>query len=516
LKVRGNAKDPLGTHARLAVSSLVIRTTDEELLRASDIEALLENGELRLAPARLHLFAEGVLDVRGSAALFGKGEGQVKQALDVSAKGRIPLRAAEGLVPGIQEPAGEIELEVSADGPASRPSLSADIRLHNAGMTISETLQKVRGVNGRIQADGDRVVVSSLSGRLDGGEFSLAGSAALEGFMPKRADFRVRAHAFPLVVPEVLQAQLSTELEFSGSPSDFRLSGEVQILEGRYYKDFNLSLLDAAGGIGGRSREIDLPGMEREGFLPPFLRRLSLDLSLSSRQPLIMDNNLALLRIRPALRITGTAGDPLVTGRAEVTEGTIQYRSTEFEVEKGVVDFVNPYRIEPTLDIRAGADVRQWRITLQVSGTPEELDFRLSSEPPEADADILSLLAVGKTTRELASGSGGAGRPPEEMLANLVGGRLADRVKEGTGLDIVEFEYRKDAAGAESAEQVRVTVGKELSRRLAVKYGVERKSGVVVHQSTAVYRLLENLAVNAYQDTQGTFGGEMRYRLEFR
>ncbi|MFP4571584.1 MAG: translocation/assembly module TamB domain-containing protein, partial [Desulfobacterales bacterium] len=70
--------------------------------------------------------------------------------------------------------------------------------------------------------------------------------------------------------------------------------------------------------------------------------------------------------------------------------------------------------------------------------------------------------------------------------------------------------------GTESDNGVRVTVGKELSRRLTVKYGVERKSGEMVRQTTGIYRLLENLTANAYHDNEGSFGGEMRYRLEFR
>jgi hypothetical protein len=80
----------------------------------------------------------------------------------------------------------------------------------------------------------------------------------------------------------------------------------------------------------------------------------------------------------------------------------------------------------------------------------------------------------------------------------------------------VEVEYRRNATEAEESEQMQVTLGKELSRRLTVKYGVERKSGELVQQSTGIYKLLENLSVNAFQDTEGDFGGEMRYRLEFR
>jgi autotransporter translocation and assembly factor TamB len=248
----------------------------------------------------------------------------------------------------------------------------------------------------------------------------------------------------------------------------------------------------------------------------PFLKNMSLDVSLNSRNPFLVDNNLALLRVTPSIRIRGTASNPLVSGRAQINEGTVTYWETEFDVKKGIIDFVNPYRIEPTLDIRAESQVRQWQIVLLVTGTPENLDFSLSSTPPEEDSDIISLLAVGKTTRELASGSGGTARSPEELLANLLAGEVSRQIKAETGLDIVEVHYRQNGTEDDTEEAVKVTLGKELSRRLTVKYGVERKSGIVVQQSTAIYKLLENLSVNAFQDTAGDFGGEMRYRLEFR
>jgi autotransporter translocation and assembly factor TamB len=507
LEASGDARNVRQTQAAISIAKLTVRRGDLLLASAKGLEGAFEKGTLNLSGARISLLEEGYLDLSAETGLDGD--------LDVDAAGRIPLRAVGGFLPRIQEPAGLIALEAEMTGPVSGPSVSARVTLEDVGFTVSETLQKVEGVNGRIEVSRDSAVVKSLEGNLGQGEFSLSGRMELAQFSPQKADISLNARALPLVVPDMLEAQVNLDLAFSGSPAESSLKGDVVLLEGRYYKDINLSLIETASRIGERRRETE-PISPGQNLDVPFLRNLTLDLSISSRQAFLVDNNLALMRIRPTLRVKGSLESPSVTGRAEVREGTITYRNTEFDIKKGVIDFVNPYRIEPTIDIAAEATVRQWVITLLVSGTPDNLDFRLTSDPSESDADIISLLAVGKTTGELTAGGGGAGRTPEEMLANVVAGRLAERVKEGTGLDIVEFEYRGEREGEDGTEGVRVMVGKELSRRLTVKYGVERKSGVVVQQSTAIYKLLENLAVNAYQDTEGTFGGEVRYRLEFR
>jgi autotransporter translocation and assembly factor TamB len=104
---------------------------------------------------------------------------------------------------------------------------------------------------------------------------------------------------------------------------------------------------------------------------------------------------------------------------------------------------------------------------------------------------------------------------PKELLAGLVAGKLAENLKETSGIDRLEVEV--DAADTpDDADEVKVTVGKELSRRLSVLYGVETRAGEAVQQVTAEYKILERLVVSAFQDTAGEFGGEMQFRLEFR
>lgn len=516
LEAAGNAENPTGIRGRLDIESLFVQMNETELMRTSNFTVRFADGRMTLSENRIRLLEKGELHFNGYADWAGAVPGDAAESgkLSITARGRIPAGVAGALVPGIDNPVGAVELDARVGGSIQRPEVSADIGFTDLGCTVSETLQKLHHVNGHIRLTEEAVTISKLTGRLDGGEFSLDGKVRLNGFKPGEADLSLTARVFPVIVPDVMEAQINTDLKFSGNPSQSRLSGEVLLLEGRYYKNFNLSLLSTVQDIGRRKRETapQRPGLNLD---VPYLRNLSLDVSLAHRQPFVVDNNMAMMRVRPELRMQGTANSPLVTGRAAVSEGTVTYRNTEFEVKKGVVDFVNPYRIEPTVNIEAEATVRKWVITLEVSGPPDNLDLRLSSTPPEEDADILSLLAVGETTRELASGSGEA-RPPEEMLANLVAGRLEKRIKEGTGLDILELKYQGNGSGEEAGNGVQVTVGKELSRRLTVKYGVERKSGIMVQQSTAIYKLLESLAVNAYQDSEGAFGGEMRYRLEFR
>lgn len=507
LEAEGNTGRIKNTRAHLTVSALRLMFQGDEIAFAENLTASMENGEILMPGSRISVLKQGYIDIQGT--------GNLEREIDITAQGVFPAKLGESMAAGeIHSVKGELLLSAGIRGKMENPDFSAEVALRDLEMTVDRTMQRLHGVNGSIVLTKKQVGIAGISGQLENGSFNLAGNVDLENFKPAGADLEFSAESLPVQIPDVMETRINTDLKFSGTPQAASLTGAVVLVDGHYFKDVNLSLIEKAGDIGRRHRQTT-PRAELPALDLPFLQNLSLDISLGHRNPLMLDNNLALLAIRPQLSISGRLESPVITGRAEITEGTIAYRNTEFEVKKGVIDFINPYRIEPEVDIRAESLVRQWTITLSVTGTPENLDFSLSSNPPEEDADILSLLAVGKTTRELA-GTSTAGRSPEEMLADLLAGRLEKQVKAGTGLDIVELEYKQNGDEEQVSNEVRVTLGKELSRRLTVKYGMTTKGGEMVQQSTAVYKLMENLSAKAYQDTEGAFGGEMRYRLEFR
>jgi translocation and assembly module TamB len=492
--------------AELHIADLSLFRNELEILRSSDFQTAFDNGLLSIPGSRVTLLSEGFLNIHGT--------GRVNGNLDLHADGSVPVSLAESFTDAVTDTSGTIDISAGISGTASDPAIAADIFLKNISLTLPETAQRLHEVNGGIHITSDRVAIRNVKGRLDAGDFSISGDLDLADFQPVRADIAINARAFPIKVPDTLDLTINAGIKLSGDNEKSMLSGDIILLDGLYYRDIEFSLMDAAGDIGRGRREFSPPPeTESEGL--PLLNKLALDINVRHRNPFMVDNNMAVLRIRPDLRIYGTPNHPLISGRAQVTDGVITFYNTEFTVQKGIIDFINPYKIEPTIDIAAQSQVRHWTINLAVTGPPDDLRVLLSSSPAEEHGDIVSLLVVGKTTRELAGGEGGGASSPQQLLANLLAEQLQKNLQAGTGLDIIELEYTTNGE-SDTGDDIRVTVGKEISRRLTLLYGVEQRSGLVVQKSTAIYKLLENLSVNAFQDTEGAFGGEMRYRLEFR
>lgn len=503
LKARGTPDRSGEITAAADLTRLALTYQDTPLVQAERLQFSMANGQVRVPRNRLVLLSDGWLEI--------SGEGGVEGTLNLEGAGVVPLQALEPFIEDLNNTQGNLNFVSHLGGTLATPDLLLEIALAEIGCSLLSLSTRLHDLNGRVLLTPDALRVDQLNGMLDTGTFELTGRLDLEAFKPKRLDARLTADALPLAVPDTLDVLLNADLRLSGTPDNSILRGTLTLIEGLYYKDVNLSPLQTL-------KHKPSPAAAAPRTYPyPFLENLALDVAVKHRNAFLVDNNLASLEIIPDLRIGGTLERSVVDGRIQVPSGTVTYYHRNFTVNKGVVDFVNPYRIEPLVNLESETSVRRWTICLKVSGTPENLKFKLASEPQETDQDILSLLLVGKTTSELIADEGGSSTSPKQMVAQLVVGSLVEEVKKTTGVDVLEVEVSgKDSNGEAADTQIKVTVGKELSRRLMIKYATEAQSGKVVHRTEAEYRLLEHFLLTVFQDNQGVFGGALSYRLEFR
>ena len=501
VRAAGNARLPDLIEGSANISGIEIFSKKTPLLRTGDVNMFLKHQEISIAGVRLNLFERGMLTLKGTCKLNGD--------LDITAHGNLPLEVIAHLSDGFPNAAGDVLFSLYMNGNLPRPSIRADAEMKNCRMTVPGLLQHMHDLNGRIRVTPETVALNNIRGMLDTGRFELLGAIDLKVFRPVRLDLKLNAQNLPLVIPDTLETRLDAELNIRGTPEKSVVSGDIQIIQGKYYKDIRLNLAES---LGKPSRQQALPAPE----LPwPFLKNMHLDITTRYREPFVVDNNLALLSLKPDLRIYGSVNHPLISGRAQVESGTVYFQKKEYTVKKGVFDFINPYKIEPAIDVQSQIKIRGWTIFLTVSGTPDNLKFTLSSDPWETQEDILSLLITGRTTQELIAKEGGLSRSSTKILADILAETAQKQIKDATGLDVVELEYT-EATEAEASDEVKVTVGKALSQRVTVKYGVQTKNARVIQQVITEYKFLEQLLMNAFQDTEGHYGGGLRYRLEFR
>jgi translocation and assembly module TamB len=499
MEARGNTELIDRMEALADFSKLDLFIAQKRLIRSRNFKIFFKNEEIFIPGIQLDLLTEGNIDISGRGELFGP--------LCFKLNGKLPLRGVGLFVEDLDDLAGDISFSAQMDGALPHPDIRADVVFEKMGLTVPALSQKFHDVCGRVRITPKTLMIDQINGQLDTGRFDLSGRVDLEGFQPVRMFLSANADALPLKVPDTMDMCLNARLTLEGTPQESTVRGETVIIEGTYYKDVNLSLLQA---VGQKKREsVSSP----PDISLPFLKNMNLDISINRKNPFIIDNNLAQMEIAPDLRVKGTLNRPIISGRASIESGTIEYQKKTFLVKKGIIDFINPYKIEPVLDIKSEVKVRQWIILLEITGTMDRLGFKLSSEPPETDGDILSLLALGKTSREMIEGEGGNFRSAEQMLAEMIASAFEKDIKKVTGIDTLEVENGGDG---DEQDRIKVTVGKELSKRMTVKYTTASEDGERNQRATAEYKFLENVLLSGFQNSNGTFGGALQYRLEFR
>jgi autotransporter translocation and assembly factor TamB len=115
----------------------------------------------------------------------------------------------------------------------------------------------------------------------------------------------------------------------------------------------------------------------------------------------------------------------------------------------------------------------------------------------------------------MRGGKGGASMSASQMMAQLVASTFGDDIKAATGIDVLEVATTDDQVD-DDVDLIKVTIGKKLTERMTLKYAVSSTQGETIRSTISEYQLMDRLIVSGFQDSQGIYGGEMIFRVEFR
>ncbi len=507
IRASGNTDSISGISATADILNLNIGYRGKRVIETEGLLVSVQNNRYSVPEFSIALAGDG--------SFAGHAQGSLAGPHDVVLTGTLPLTIVNYFTEQLPDSRGSVDLDLSFRGMPDAPDLKGEVRLRDVSVTLPGLYQRLHSFNGRIIADNRSVRIESVRGNIDNGSFAVSGEMKLEKFTPTDLSGRIDLRTLPVSVPDMVDLVVDAQIDFAGNADTSRVFGDIVLLDGIFYQDIAINPLANIGQARRRETASAPPQIET-----PYLRNMVLDIGIQARAPFRVNNNLADLTIAPDLQLMGTLAAPALNGRADVQQGTVTYLRKEFEVKRGLIEFVNPYAIEPRVDIQGVIPVDERVLELEISGTLDDLVFKLgSNDPTLEDQDILSLLVLGRTIGELqdnflpgASGSGG--QTNQQLLASLIASTFSDDIREATGLDILEVETGDESD--EDSDRIAVTMGKQFTRQLATRYTVESEDGEVVQRAAAEYRVLQNILVEAFQDTRGIFGGALKLFWERR
>jgi translocation and assembly module TamB len=241
---------------------------------------------------------------------------------------------------------------------------------------------------------------------------------------------------------------------------------------------------------------------------PGFADTIKLGIGVQSRENLNAVSSQVTIEGRAALQVGGTAANPVITGRTTLSSGELFFRNTRYQIQKGVITFDDPNVTHPVLNVSVSTIIEQYNLTLTMRGPLDKLTTSYLSDPPLSTADIINLVARGKTTQESAASSDST----DSMIASQAASQLSSSVQKLAGISSLQI----DPTLAENNQNPSAVVA--IQQRVTKNLLFTFSTDVTQPGSEAVsgeYQLNKRWSVSVARDQLGGVSVDGKYHTRF-
>src|SRR5205823_12592026 len=143
-----------------------------------------------------------------------------------------------------------------------------------------------------------------------------------------------------LLYPTGLRSVFDGNIALTGGRQAASLNGQVLIDSLSFTPDFDLASFTA---------QFSTPSLPPAN--PTFADNLKLNLAVQTSSELSAARSTVSIEGDVNLRVVGTAANPVILGRTDLTSGDIFFAGQRYQLERGLINFTNPTRTEPYLNL---------------------------------------------------------------------------------------------------------------------------------------------------------------------
>ncbi len=415
-------------------------------------------------------------------------------------QGNVNLALAQVFNPDLTS-GGQIQFDINAGGLRSNQDVEGQIRIVNASFATPEAPIGLSKGNGVLTLHRDRVDVTQFTGEVGGGTVSASGGVVYRPAV--QFHLGLKGNDLRLLYPATVRTDLGLNLSMTGNPQSALLQGQVNINSISFTPDFDLTSF--IGQFTGVSTPAPTQGFEDNLKLNVAVRSTS-ELRAASPQVSIQgDAN---------LRVAGTAANPVILGRASLTGGDLIFLGNRYVIQGGTIAFVNAVQTRPVVNLQVNTTIQQYNIAMRFQGPVDRLHTYYTSDPSLPPADIIHLLAFGKTEEAANAAPAQSGTlGAEGVLASQVTSQITDRVQKAAGISHLSVDPILQQNGNQPPG-ARITIQQRVTSKLFVTFATD----ITQTQNQEVqmeYHLNRKWSVTGVRDQNGGFGLDGRYHKDF-
>jgi translocation and assembly module TamB len=452
---------------------------------------------------RLHIVGDGTdLSASGTVDLVGE------RRLHLRADGKVNLKLLQYFDRDVVS-YGFTNAAMDIGGTIDKPDINGKIEINNAGISLIDLPNGLSEINGTLNFNQDRLQIEKLTARTGGGALNLGGYITVE----RNPYFALTANGrdIRLRYPAGVSAVANADLQFVGTTKNSTLSGDVTV------NRFGLNpRFDFAQYLARSNQPPAIP----KAASP--LNNIHLNVHVVTAPELQVQTSLAKVSGDADLRLGGTGAQPIVLGRINVVEGDIFLNGTKYTLDRGDILFANPIGIQPVLNLEATARVRDYDITIGFHGPVDKLTMTYRSDPPLPTADIIALLALGRTREEAV-----LQQPNQQAVINadasnaILGGALnaalSSRVQKLFGVSRIKVDpnSQQQDLGISDCRGFCVTIEQQVSDKVTLTY-ITNPSQAAQQIIQAEFNINRNLSIVAVRDQYGVVGFDVKWKQRKR
>ena len=500
IHVRGPLRKPQDLRAAGEIKSFSAEVEHVQIQSAEPVR--FEVADQTVLIESFHLAGSGTdFTAHGRAHLTGTKE------IDLSLDGSVNMTLLQSLNPKILA-RGTLGINLNASGTLAEPVLQGRLDVKNTFVSHNDFPSGLSDLNGELLFDRNRIQIEKLSGTTGGGTVALTGSATYQAGT-LLIDLGATAQGVRLRYPPGVSSTANADLRLTGTSNAALLSGDVVVTKLAVTPGFDFGAYIEKSKQGVVFAQSD-----------SLASRLRMDVHVVTTPELQMQTAVARLSGNADLRVRGTADRPAILGRVEVLEGEISFNGTKYRLERGDVTFSNPAKTQPVIDLQASTRVRDYDITVRFRGdasTPNGLKVSWQSEPQLPEADVIALLALGRTREESAAaqtgGSFGFGGEASNLLINeALNSAVSSRVQRLFGVSRIKIDPQGLANETNVVRGPQLTIEQQVASNLTVTYSTN--VSVSTQQIIQVeYNISRNVSLVALRDQNGVVSFDFKIRL---
>ena len=503
ISVNGSLKQPESIIVDANLSRLAMNYANVRLENTGPVHFRSTKNSLEIDPVTLK-GAETNLQIAGSVQFA------VRRNVGLRLNGALDLRLISGFEPNL-DARGPAQINASFEGTLDRPRITGRVHIENASARAADFPTGLSAITGDVVFDAARLYFENMSAESGGGTLHLSGSVNYAE-SPLRYDVSVRTDRVRIRYPEGMSWLVGGSLRLTGTPVAGLLSGKVTIERVTLTQG-----IEVAGMLVSAKEGITSPTTSS-----PYLRNLQFDVEAVSTPDARMEWPGAQLHADASLRVRGTWEHPILLGHIHILSGDLYFAGNRYRVSRGDLNFANPFRLDPVLNVEATTTIQQYEITLNFNGPASKLTLAYRSDPPLPANDIITLLALGQTSSEATARSGGTSQSgtagASAILSEAISSQLGGRVERLFGITRFRVDPGLAGVGSTGSQQnagSRVTVEQQIARNLTITY-VSNVSSTQQQVIQVEYNVDRNVSIVGLRDQNGTFGIDIKIKKRFQ